>query len=62
MSNHIYGVVGKDGVHHDVSKSLLGAKQYATRHGYTQVSIRFNCGYNVAIVAVKDNGKWVEQE
>ena len=59
--NHVYGVVDKNGVHHDVSKTLLGAKQYATRNGYKQVSVRYNCGYVVAIVAVKESNKWVAQ-
>lgn len=60
MSNHVYGVIDSNGVHHDVSKTEKGAKQYATRNGYKQVSIRFNCGYVVAVVAEKINGKWVK--
>lgn len=60
--NHVYGVVGKDGIHHDVSRTERGAKQYATKHGYTQVSVRFNGGYNVAVVAEKISGKWMKVE
>jgi hypothetical protein len=59
MSNHIYGVVCSNGIHTDTSKSLQGAKNYATRHGYDKVSIRYNCGYTVAVIAEKLNGKWV---
>lgn len=54
-----YGVINQDGVHIDVSDSLKGAKNYATRHGYTKVSVRYDMGYNAYIVAEKINGKWV---
>ena len=57
---HIYGVTNGNGSHIDVSSSLLGAKQYATRNGYRRVSIRYNCGYICKIVAVKlSRGNWV---
>lgn len=60
---HVYGVLDSNNCHIDVSLSLLGAKQYATRHGYKQVSIRYNCGYNVDVVATKQaNGKWKAEE
>lgn len=52
----IYGVLNRDGVHIDVSLSLLGAKQYATRNGYSEVSKRI--GYNAMIVARKINNNW----
>ena len=54
----MYGILDRDNVHHDVSKSLLGAKQYATRNGYSIVSKRV--GYNAFTVAVKNliNNKW----
>lgn len=56
-----YGVLNANGEHIDVSKSEKGAKQYATRHGYTKVSIRYNSGYVVALIAFKNkNGKWIE--
>jgi plastocyanin domain-containing protein len=57
---NIFGVLNADNVHTDVSKSEKGAKQYATRHGYTKVSIRYNNGYDVDIVAVKKGQKWVK--
>lgn len=56
---NIYGVVNSSGEHIDVSKSERGAKQYATRNGYDRVSIRFNAGYNVQVIAQRaSNGKW----
>jgi len=60
MSNHVYGVA-PNGNYTDVSKTLLGAKQWATRNGYNQVFIRFNCGYHVALKATKVNGKWTNE-
>lgn len=55
---NIYGVLDHEDVHIDVSKTLRGAKKFATMNGYTKVSIRYNCGYNVSILAEKVNGKW----
>ena len=53
----MYGVINSEGTHADVSKTLLGAKQYATRNGYDAVSKRM--GYNAIVVAKKENGKWL---
>ena len=47
-----------NGTHTDTSKTLKGAKHYATRNGYKDVSIRYNCGYIAAIIATKVKGKW----
>jgi len=56
---HTYGVINKNGEHIDVSMTERGAKMYATRHGYSKVSIRYNNGYVVKILAIKDNsGRW----
>lgn len=55
----VYGVIC-NGVHTDVSKSALGAKQYATRNGFNQVSVRYNGGYNAEILFEKINGVWQE--
>lgn len=56
---NIFGVaIG--GIHTDVSKSERGAKCYATRNGYDTVSIRYNCGYAVEIVAKKIGNKWIK--
>ena len=62
MNNHTYGVTSYQGGYVDVSNTLLGAKQYATRNGYNEVYIRFNNGYHTALKAEKVNGKWVEVE
>jgi len=55
---NIYGIIeNRTRSHVDVSKSEIGAKIYATKNGYDKVSIRYNCGYNVRIIAVKINNK-----
>ena len=56
-SNNIYGVL-VDGVHIEISKTERGAKQYATKHGYLTVTVRYNCGYIAAQIAHKYTGKW----
>ena len=58
MSN-TYGVI-ECGIHKDVSKTERGAKNYATRHGFKQVSIRYNCGYVARLIAEKRGNKWVD--
>lgn len=35
-SNNIYGIT-YDGIHTDISHSLLGTKQCATKHGYNTI-------------------------
>lgn len=57
---NIYGVLDRDDCHIDVSTSLKGTKRYATNQGYNKVSIRYNCGYDVSILFVKQNNKWVK--
>ena len=57
---NVYGVTDSSGIHTDTSKTLKGAKRYATNHGYTKVSVRYNCGYIVEIVAEKIKGKWLD--
>jgi hypothetical protein len=54
-----YGVL-INGAHIDTSKTERGAKNYATKNGYTIVSIRYNCGYIAEQIAKKLNGKWVK--
>lgn len=54
----VYGVE-INGVHVDVSKTLLGAKQYATRNGLTLVTCRINCGMIAVKSVEKINGKWL---
>ena len=55
-----YGVISKKDGHVDVSKTETGAKRYATRHGYNQVSIRYNGGHVAKIIAEKRNGRWIK--
>lgn len=54
----IYGVISR-GCHVDVSKTLLGAKQYATRNGHTVVTCRHNCGMISTKTVEKIKGKWL---
>ena len=58
MNKHTYGVNTLNSGYIDVSNTLLGAKQYATRNGFTEVYIRYNNGYHVDKVAIKTSGKW----
>lgn len=53
-----YGILNSDNVHIDVSNTERGAKNYATRNGFDIVTIRYNMGYNAAIISKKVNGKW----
>jgi plastocyanin domain-containing protein len=55
---HTYGILDRDQCHIDVSSTERGAKNYATRNGYKAVSVRYNCGYNVRVIAVKNGKKW----
>jgi hypothetical protein len=55
---NIYGVLS-NGVHIDVSKTERGAKMYATKNGYTTITIRYNLGYVAEQIANKINGKWI---
>jgi hypothetical protein len=52
----IYGIIDNNGIFHDTSRTLRGAKCYATRHGYKSVGYRF--GYTVIPKSYKYNGKW----
>lgn len=56
---NIYGIT-TNGIHTDVSNTEKGAKQYATKNGYTQVSIRYNCGYVAHVIAERKGAKWVK--
>ena len=56
----VYGSTNNNNIHIDTSNTLLGAKQYATRNGYRNVSIRI--GYNVTLLEYKDSGKWYTYE
>jgi hypothetical protein len=56
----IYGIIDSNGGHIDISRNLNAAKAYATKHGYKQISIRYNCGYVCEIIAEKTNNKWTK--
>ena len=47
----VYGSTDNTNTHTDTSKTLLGAKQYATRNGLKNVSVRI--GYNVTLLEYK---------
>ena len=52
----VYGSTDNTNTHTDTSNTLLGAKQYATRNGLRNVSLR--TGYNVTLLEYKSDGKW----
>ena len=52
----VYGSTNNNNIHTDTSNTLLGAKQYATRHGLINVSIRIGMG--ASLHQYKQNGKW----
>lgn len=54
----IYGIVNAEGTHYDVSKTEKGAKNYASRHGYTRVTIRYNGGYVAVVISEKKGNRW----
>lgn len=57
----IYGVVNsKTNEFIDVSNSERGAKQIATRDGYTMIGYRLASDYIPRLTHVKKGGKWVE--
>jgi len=56
-----YGINSTTSGYIDVSNTERGAKNYATRHGYKEVYIRFNCGYNIALIATKQEKKWIKE-
>ena len=55
----IYGVTNKENIHTDTSNTLHGAKCYATRNGFKNVSMRI--GYSAILLEYRDaSGKWNE--
>ena len=62
VNNNSYGIVtGPDNIYTDVSRTLKGAKRYATNHNYDKVGIRYNSGYHCKVVSIKINNKWKDQ-
>lgn len=52
----VYGILDRNNCLIDTSKTLLGAKQYATRNGYNRIGKRVE--YNVTETWIKDGKKW----
>ena len=62
MTHNIYGSC-IDGIHTDTSRTMQGAKCYATRAGLDNISIRYADSYIVSILLMKDcDGKWIPFE
>jgi len=58
QNDSIYGVCDRK-THMDVSFTERGAKNYATRHHLSYVTVRKNCRCDAFIIAYKtSNGKW----
>ena len=55
-----YGIATTDGEYIEVSNTERGGKSYATRHGFNDVYIRFNSGYNIQLISTKLKCKWVK--
>lgn len=53
-----YGVNTRNSGYADVSRTIRGAMNYATRHGHKEVYRRGNGSYNVFLVAEKKGKKW----
>jgi hypothetical protein len=60
MNNWSYGVLGNNFNFIHTSNSELGAKQYATRNGCTEVYRMHNVSWTVLKQSEKVNGKWVK--
>lgn len=60
MSKSLYGVNTRHSGYIDTSKTLRGAKIYATRNGYDSVCRRNVNHYYVHEIARKIDGKWVD--
>ena len=58
MTNHTYGVNNQNGFV-VVSDSLLKTKQFATKHGYKDIYVRYNGSHNITKVATKIICIWV---
>ena len=55
-----YGVATKTSGYVDTSRTERGAKNHATRNGYNAVFVRFNSGYDTALVAFRTNKGWCD--
>lgn len=53
-----YGIIGRDGGFIRVSDTSQGAKNYATRHGYSEVYAMHSVSWAVWKVATKVGKRW----
>jgi hypothetical protein len=58
MNNIQYCILGRDGGVIPVSATEKGAKNYATRNGYTEVYALHNVSWAVWKVATKTGSRW----
>ena len=56
-----YGIINNEGIYFDTSRTIKGAKRYATINGYTRVGKRFNYGYHITELSIKINNKWEDK-
>lgn len=56
-----YGIINNEGIYFDTSRTITGAKRYATINGYTRVGKRFDCGYHITELSIKINNKWEDK-
>jgi hypothetical protein len=56
----IYGITTDQYEHIDTSKTMQGAKRYATINGYKKVSMRDHNHYYVTVCSVKKGGVWFD--
>lgn len=52
----VYGILDRNNCLIDTSKTLLGAKQHATRNGYNRIGKRVE--YNVTETYIREDKKW----
>ena len=56
----ILGVINKDKVFTDISRSEKGCKKYATKNGFSLVGFRDADHYHVTVTHKKEGKKWVK--
>jgi hypothetical protein len=54
-----FGVLDNNNCLIDTSRTLLGAKQYATKNGYNRIGKRVE--YNVTETYIKEGKKWQKE-
>ena len=57
-----YGVLGRDGGFIHTSNTKQGAKNYATRNGYTEVYAMHCNSWAVWLVSTKENKVWEDEQ